>query len=105
MEGNVMLPKEVCLELARRLTAVRLHKTWTREVLASEAKINVHTLKRFERSGQISLERLIAIAQALDVHYEVERLFKPRQRIDGESWQAITTPLRKRGKRKMATVK
>ncbi|EKD45115.1 MAG: Transcriptional regulator [uncultured bacterium] len=97
-----MTPKDVCQELAKRLTAIRLQKTWTRETLAQEAKINVHTLKRFERSGQISLERLIAISQALDVHQDIERLFKPRQRVDVEHWQAVAQTIRKRGKRKTA---
>ena len=65
-----MSPAEICKDLAKRLTAVRLQKTWTRDVLAKIARVNVHSLKRFERTGQISLERLIAIAQALDVHQE-----------------------------------
>jgi transcriptional regulator with XRE-family HTH domain len=96
-----MLPKDLCMELAKRLTAIRLQKTWTRETLAQHAKINVHTLKRFERTGQISLERLIAIAQSLESDQEIERLFKPRQRVNVENWEAIAQqPLRKRGKRK-----
>ena len=94
-----MSAKKTCLELAKRLTAVRLQKTWTREVLAKNAKINVHTLKRFERTGQISLARLIAICHALGNHHEIERLFKPRQRIDIDNWQPAAQPLRKRGKR------
>ncbi len=97
-----MLPKELCMELAKRLTAIRLQKTWTRELLAKNASINVHTLKRFERTGQISLERLIAIAQALDNTQEIERLFKPRHRVDVENWQPVSQPMRKRGKRKQA---
>lgn len=94
-----MLPKELCMELAKRLTAIRLQKTWTRELLAKNANINVHTLKRFERTGQISLERLIAICSVLDHLPEIEKLFKPRQRVDVENWQPITQPLRKRGRR------
>lgn len=94
-----MPAKRICMELAKRLTAVRLQKAWTREVLAKNANINVHTLKRFERTGQISLERLIAICYALENHQEIERLFKPRQRIDVDNWQPASQPLRKRGKR------
>ena len=94
-----MLPKELCMELAKRLTAIRLQKAWTRELLAKKANINVHTLKRFERSGQISLERLIAISAVLDHLQEIEKLFKPRQRVDVENWQPMTQKLRKRGKR------
>ncbi|HLB58305.1 MAG TPA: helix-turn-helix transcriptional regulator [Gammaproteobacteria bacterium] len=99
-----MLPKELCMELAKRLTAVRLQKTWTRELLAKNADINVHTLKRFERTGQISLERLIAICQALDIYQEIERLFKPRHRVDVENWQPISQPQRKRGKRRQTLI-
>ena len=94
-----MKPADICKELAKRLTAVRLQKAWTRDVLASMAKINVHTLKRFERTGQISLERLIALCHALDHHHEIERLFKPRHRVDIENWQPVSQITRKRGKR------
>jgi DNA-binding Xre family transcriptional regulator len=97
---RAMLPADMCKELAKRLTAVRLQKAWTRDVLANIADVNIHSLKRFERTGQISLERLVAICHALDIHHEIERLFKPRHRIDIENWEAIPQLIRKRGKRK-----
>lgn len=93
--------REICIELAKRLTAIRLQKTWTRDQLAQFANINVHTLKRFERTGQISLERLIAICHALENQAEIEKLFKPRQRVDIQNWQAVVLPQRKRGKRRV----
>lgn len=96
-------PQTLCIELAKRLTAIRLQKTWTREMLAQKANINIHTLKRFERTGQISFERLIAIANALEVHAEVERLFKPRQRIDIHQWSIVNEPIRKRGRKIVMT--
>ena len=99
-----MLPKQLCLTLAKRLTAVRLQKAWTRNVLAEVAHVNVHTLKRFECSGQISLERLISICVALDNQYEIERLFKPRHRVDADDWQARVLPTRKRGRRQESPV-
>lgn len=95
-------PSTLSMELAKRLTAVRLQKAWTREVLAQKANINIHTLKRFERTGQVSLDRLISIAQALNLQHELEKLFKPRQRIDVNNWAAITEPARKRGKKRTA---
>lgn len=95
--------QQISLEIAKRLTALRLDKAWTRQTLAEKAEINVHTLKRFERSGQISLERLVAISQALDAGQELERLFKPRQRISVENWQVQEKPQRKRGRRSDAT--
>ncbi len=99
-----MIPKDICKELAKRLTAIRLQKAWTRDVLAKTAHVNIHSLKRFERTGQISLERLIAISQALEISQDIERLFKPRQRVDVENWEAATQPVRKRGKRKQKII-
>lgn len=91
--------QDTCMVLAKRLTAIRLQKTWTREMLAEKAGVNVHTLKRFERTGQISLERLIAISRALNVEDEVSKLFMPRQRVDIDSWEATALTTRKRGRR------
>lgn len=95
-----MLPSDLCKELAKRLTALRLQKTWTREVLATTSSVNIHSLKRFERTGQISLERLVALCHALDIHHEIERLFKPRHRVDVDNWDATPQVVRKRGKRR-----
>ena len=41
-------------ELADRIRALRLRKKWTRETLADHSDVNVYSLKRFERTGQIS---------------------------------------------------
>lgn len=97
-------PLDTCMELAKRLTAIRLQKTWTRDMLAQRANINVHTLKRFERTGQVSLERLVSICNALDMQHEIERLFKPRQRVDIQNWQAMQQPTRKRGRRRQTSL-
>ena len=62
----------------------------------------MYTLKHFERTGQISLHRLIAVAFALDMNAEIERLFKPRQRVDVNNWQLEPQTTRKRGRRRSA---
>ncbi len=93
-------PKEIARDIAKRVTALRLQKTWTREVLAEQSGVNVYTLKHFERTGQISLHRLIAISSALEVNTEVERLFKPRHRIDVDNWSLEPQTTRKRGRRR-----
>lgn len=93
--------KELAQEIAKRLTAMRLQRAWTREDLAKRSGINIYTLKHFERTGQISLERLIAICEQLEVLPEFERAFKPRRRINVDDWQVPEQQLRKRGKRKI----
>lgn len=97
-------PKELSSDIAKRVTALRLQRAWTREVLAERSGINVYTLKHFERTGQISLHRLISIATALDVLTEIEGLFKPRHRVDVNNWEVETQTLRKRGRRRTSMV-
>ena len=98
-------PKEIARDIAKRVTALRLQKAWTREVLAEQSGVNVYTLKHFERTGQISLHRLIAISSALEVNTEVERLFKPRHRVDVDNWSLLEPQTtRKRGRRRKPQV-
>lgn len=94
--------KELAQEIAKRLTAMRLQHAWTREDLAKRSGINIYTLKHFERTGQISLERLIALCEQLDILSDFERVFKPRARISIDDWQVPQQEqqLRKRGRRK-----
>lgn len=92
-------PADLAKHIAKRLTTLRLQKTWTREQLAAHSGVNVHTLKHFERTGQISFERLIAICFALELIHEIERLFKPRHRVNIDNWQINIEPTRQRGRR------
>lgn len=94
--------KELSQEIAKRLTAMRLQRAWTREDLSKRSGINIYTLKHFERTGQISLERLIALCEQLDILGEFERAFKPRTRVSIDDWQAPNSEhVRKRGRRKV----
>jgi len=92
------IPTEIALHIAKRTTAQRLQQAWTRDKLAKRANVNVHTLKRFERTGQISLPRLIAICDALGMLEELIRAFKPRQRISINDWQIHEGKTRQRGR-------
>lgn len=94
---------DTALTIAKRITGLRLKKAWTRETLAEKSGVNMHTLKHFERTGKISLDRLVKICDALDLQHEIERLFKPRQRVNIESWTARpSSAQRKRGRRRDA---
>ena len=89
-----VIPLTVALHLAKRLTAIRLQKAWTREILAKRSGVNVHTLKNFELTGRVSLDRFIAIAYALGVAEEIRQIFKSIA-----STNEIPFPSRKRGQR------
>jgi len=86
-------------EMAKRLSALRLQKAWSRQELSKRSGVNVYTLKHFERTGQISLPRLIALSESLGVLPELEKLFKLRRRIDVNTWEVDQVLARQRGRK------
>lgn len=94
-------PREVAEAVAQRVKALRLDREWTQEELASRAGITLATYRRFERSGRISLERLLKIAVVLGALSEFDHLFRlPTARSLAELEERAT---RQRGKRRDAT--
>lgn len=61
----VQTPSAVARHLASRVRAERKARGWSRLELAERSGVNVETLKRFETTGRISLDRLLRIASAL----------------------------------------
>jgi transcriptional regulator with XRE-family HTH domain len=70
-------PKDVCLELAAREKKLRLGLGWTQKELARRAGLALPTLRHFERTGQISLERLVMIASTFRATDSLEGIFQP----------------------------
>ncbi|WP_423063328.1 helix-turn-helix domain-containing protein [Candidiatus Paracoxiella cheracis] len=97
---TVKTPSKVMKELAGRLKALRLRKKWSRQELADYADINVYSLKRFEATGHISLERFLSICFALGVMSEFDHILKPRERIDVSAWKVPENKIRQRGRRR-----
>lgn len=62
-------------QIADRLREHRLARGWSRGSLAERAAVSAETLRAFERTGQISLPRLIRLCVALGLERELERLF------------------------------
>ncbi len=54
---------------------MRKRKKITQKKLAARSGVSLGSLKRFEQSGEISLQSLTKIAIALDVENELEDLF------------------------------
>ena len=55
---------DVARVLAGRLQARRLELGWSRVTLGERAAVSPATLREFERSGQVSLRRLVRLADA-----------------------------------------
>ena len=65
MEFLIDTPNEAKLLIAKRVVRLRLYHNWSRETLALRAGISHSTLKKFENTGDISLERLLKLASVL----------------------------------------
>ena len=66
---------EINLNLARRVSGIRKRRGISQEHLGEMSGVSYGSLKRFERTGQISLLSLTKLAIALDCTDEIRRLF------------------------------
>ncbi|WP_455721759.1 helix-turn-helix domain-containing protein [Agathobacter sp.] len=66
---------EINNEIAQKIIRLRKRKKITQKELAARSGVSLGSIKRFEQSGEISLQSLTKIAIALDVEGELENLF------------------------------
>jgi transcriptional regulator with XRE-family HTH domain len=96
-------PREMALALAERVRQLRLQREWTQEELAARSGVAIATYRRFERTGEISLARLLKIAVILDAQDGFEDLFRlPPARSIAELERQWAGPTRQRGRRRDA---
>lgn len=98
MLSLISTPSEVCSGLAERARQARLERGWTQDELARRAGVALSTLRVFERTGRISLERLVMIAAALRALDAFDGLFQRPQASSLEEIEARQTK-RQRGRR------
>lgn len=102
MNHYVFAPTAIAQDLAQRAKARRLQEGWTRDELARRAGITPASLKRFERTGQISLERLLKIALVLNARSGWDQLFRvdPTAGMTLRDLAKLQAPPRQRGRRR-----
>jgi transcriptional regulator with XRE-family HTH domain len=97
---NILSTKDIQLTIARRLKEARLSANLTQLSLSLRAGISLGSLKRFERSGEISFKGLVQLAFALRREDDIASLFLPQQKasLDTLLEQAKNTQ-RQRGRK------
>jgi transcriptional regulator with XRE-family HTH domain len=68
-------PSQVQLELAERFKKLRKDKKLSQFELADKSGVSLGSLKRFEYTGQISLESLLKLAHLFDRLDDFEEVF------------------------------
>lgn len=79
---SMMTPPEVAQYLAKQVQAKRLVLNLSQQTLAQRSGVSYGVLKKFERTGRISLESLLKLALTLGSLEEFMHLFvrdKPEQ--------------------------
>ena len=69
------LPGHMMQEVATREKALRKAKRFTQGELAEKAGVSLGSLRRFEQTGRISFESLVALSFALGCESELDGLF------------------------------
>lgn len=66
---------EINTGIANRMVQLRKRKKISQKDLAARSGVSLGSLKRFEQSGEISLQSFTKLAIALEVEEELEALF------------------------------
>jgi transcriptional regulator with XRE-family HTH domain len=93
-------PYEMSKDIAKKAKAKRLSLNLSQQTLSSRSGVSYGTLKKFERTGQISLESLLKIALALDEFEKFECLFtKSTEKLPSSLDELLEENTRKRGRK------
>jgi len=68
-------PNDINNEIAKRVSARRKENNITQEQLSVKSDVSYGSIKRFERTGEISLSSLIKVAFALGFENDFDLLF------------------------------
>lgn len=68
-------PSELNIGIANRIKAIRKRRKISQKVLSQKSGVSFGSIRRFEKSGEISLISLSKIAIALGVDDELDELF------------------------------
>ncbi len=66
---------EINREIAANVKALRKRKKISQTMLSAKSGVSLGSIKRFEQTGEISLQSLTKIAIALETEKELEGLF------------------------------
>jgi transcriptional regulator with XRE-family HTH domain len=73
------MPSDILISVSRNVVTLRKEQGWTQLDLAEKSDVSYGSIKRFERSGQISFESLLKIVESLRRLSEFETLLLPPQ--------------------------
>jgi transcriptional regulator with XRE-family HTH domain len=92
-------PEQIICGISVRVKQRRLEAEFTQQELSHRAGISLPTYRRFERTGEIALKNLTAIALALGMEDDIKNLFATKTYSGIDDLLKTKKNVRKRGKR------
>lgn len=77
-------PLDILYDLAAKVKALRKQQAMSQQELAQRSGVSVGSLRRFEQTGQISLESLLNILHVLGRLNELENILQPNDKAKVE---------------------
>ena len=77
MSFPFLTPQETLNQIAKQAQAKRLALNLSQQSLSDRSGVSFGVIKKFERTGKISLESLLKIALVLDALEAFKEIFKP----------------------------
>ena len=74
-------PNNAGKALAKRHSALRKQLKLSQAEMAERSGVSLGSLKRFETTGQISLQSLLKLAHLMDRLHEFESIFQPKENM------------------------
>lgn len=68
-------PSDIAVKLAKKMKSIRKRRKITQKQLAARSNVSYATLRKYEKTGQISLESFIKISMELGLTDELNNLF------------------------------
>jgi transcriptional regulator with XRE-family HTH domain len=68
-------PNDIAIRIANKIKRIRKRKKITQEMLAARSNVSYASLRRFERTGEISFVSFIKICMELGLEDELNELF------------------------------
>jgi transcriptional regulator with XRE-family HTH domain len=81
-------PSEIAILLVEKIRFLRKDRGYSQKELADRTGISLGSVKRFEQTGQISLDSLLKIAHLLDKLSDFENILNP-PKIDSKTMKKL----------------
>lgn len=97
---NIITPQEMQKIIASQARTLRLEFNLSQQTLSKKSGVSYGSLKKFEQTGQISLESLLKLAVALGAMDDFKSLFVPAPPSAASSLdELMVDEKRKRGRK------